>query len=207
MRRVGLSLTLLLFVIVVPQARAQSLWARRDPQTAYLFTDTRARHVGDVLTIFVNESTEIEDMDKTALNKQTSTSGSLAANGNASAGSAMVRKYAGEVDALVNSQRKFDGLANVSIDRKLVDHMSVVVVDVLPNGYLVVHGRRTRVTNKEDRTLVVSGIVRPIDIGPLNVIQSQFIADFTLNYEGNGPQSSYTQHGWLGRIMNKLWPF
>jgi len=207
MRWLALSLTLLGLLATAPGIWGQSLWERRDPRTAYLFTDTRARCVGDLLTIAVNESTEVEGADKTELNKQTSTSGSLTANANAAAGGSMVRKFAGEVDALLNSQRSFDGKANRSIDRKLVDRMTVVVVDVLPNGNLVVEGRRTRVISKEERTLVVSGIVRPIDIGPGNIIQSAFIAEFAVSYEGRGPESSYTEHGWLGRVMNKLWPF
>ena len=120
----------------------------------------------------------------------------------------MIRKFAGEVDTLFNSQRSLDGSANTSIDRKLADRMTVVVVNVLPNGLLVVEGRRSRViSSKEERTLVVTGIVRPLDIGPGNMIQSQFVADFTVCYEGHGPESSFTNHGWLGTIMNKIWPF
>jgi flagellar L-ring protein FlgH len=207
MKRIGLGLSLLVMIASAPEVKAQSLWERRDPQTAYFFMDTRARNVGDLLTIVVNESTAVEGTDKKELNKQTSTSSSVTANANAAAGSNMVRKFAGEVDALLNSQRKFDGTANTSIDRKLVDRMTVVVVSVLPNGLLVLEGRRSRVISKEERTLVMTGIVRPQDIGPGNTILSQFVADFTVCYEGHGPESSYTNHGWLGTIMNKLWPF
>jgi flagellar L-ring protein FlgH len=207
MKWLGLSLSLLGLVLVVPPVCAQSLWARRDPQTAYLFTDTRARCVGDLLTVVVNESTEMAATDKTDLSKQTSSSATANANLNAAAGGSMVRKFAGEVDALIGSQRSLDSQANTSIDRKLADRMAVVVVDVLPNGLLVVEGKRSRIINKEERTLVVTGIVRPLDIGPGNVIQSQFVADFTLTYEGHGPESSFLQHGWIGKVMNKLWPF
>jgi flagellar L-ring protein FlgH len=209
MKRLGLGLSMLILVVGASDVKAQSLWERRDPQTAYLFTDTRARNIGDLLTIVVNENTAVEGNDTKALNKQTLTSGSLAANGNVTAGSIgnMIRKYAGEVDTTVNSQRKFDGSAATTIDRKLADRMTVVVVNVLPNGLLVVEGRRSRIISKEERTLVVTGIVRALDIGPGNMIQSQFVADFTVCYEGRGPESSYTNHGWLGTIMNKLWPF
>jgi|SRR5579862_3910032 len=202
-----LALSLFALIAMAPPSHAQSLWARRDPQTAYLFVDTRARHVGDLLTIIINETTEMEGMDKTELNKQTSTSASGTVNGNASAGSNLVRKFTSEFDALINSQRKFDGKANNTIDRRLVDRMAVMVIGVLPNGLLVVEGKRTRVVCKEERTLVVRGIVRPLDIGPSNTIQSQYIADFAVTYDGAGPESSYTQHGWLGRIVNKIWPF
>jgi flagellar L-ring protein FlgH len=207
MKLLGLGCCLLGLVAGAPNVCAQSLWERRDPQTAYLFTDTRARHVGDLLTIVVNESTEVSGMDTKALNKATSATGALNIDANAAAGGSMTRTFTGGVDATGTSQRKFDGQANISIDRKLVDRMTVVVVNVFPNGNLLVEGRRTRVISHEERTLVMTGIVRPLDIGAGNVIQSQFIADFCVTYEGQGPESSYTDHGWWGRIMNKIWPF
>ena len=45
------------------------------------------------------------------------------------------------------------------------------------------------------------------DIGAGNTVQSSFIADFDVNYTGRGPESSYTNQGWLGRVMNKVWPY
>ena len=54
-------------------AQAESMWARRDPKTAYLFYDYRARQVGDLLTIVVSESTEIDNQESRELNKQTQT--------------------------------------------------------------------------------------------------------------------------------------
>src|SRR5439155_18956768 len=130
----------------------------------------------------------------------------LALNAKTTAGK-LVRSFAGSGDGTATSQRKFDGQANTSIDRKLVDRMTVVVVGVLPNGNLIVEGHRTRIISREARTLVVKGIVRPIDISAGNIIQSQYIAEFCVNYEGRGPESSYTEHGWLGKMVNKLWPF
>jgi flagellar L-ring protein precursor FlgH len=56
------------------------------------------------------------------------------------------------------------------------------------------------------RVLRLSGIVRPADIGANNTVQSNFIADLYINYEGRGPESAYTNQGWGGRIFNKLWP-
>ena len=56
-------------------ARAESLWERRDPRCAFLFEDTRARHVGDLLTIVVRESTDIGQREKRALDKQSESGG------------------------------------------------------------------------------------------------------------------------------------
>src|SRR5580765_3244956 len=207
MRPIKFSVSLMCLLAAVPMVRGQSLWDRRDPQTAYLFTDTRARHYGDLLTIVVNESTEFEGMDKKEMNKDTSAAAALNLQGKYSAGDLTTRKFTGDASGQSTSSRTFNGKANNTIDRKLVDRMTVTVVGVLPNGNLVLEGRRARVITNETRTLVVTGICRPIDIGPYNTIQSSFIADFIVTYEGKGPESSYTNNGWLGKIVNKIWPF
>ena len=85
--------------------------------------------------------------------------------------------------------------------------MGVQVIEVLPNGNLVIEGFRTRVVAREERTIRVSGIVRPRDIGPLNMIQTGAIANFTIESIGRGPETSYTSNGWLGRIFNRVWPY
>ena len=183
-----------------------SLWDRRDPQTAYLFHDYRARRVGDLLTIVVNESTEFEGLEKREMNKETKTSAGYKFSGN-TASDNVSRNFTADFDGSGVSQRKFDGKNNSSIDRKFLDRMTVTVVGVLPNGNLVLEGYRQRSMNREVRVLRVTGVVRPADIGPSNTVQSQFLADFVVNYAGRGPESSYTNHGWWGRAMNALWPY
>ena len=83
----------------------------------------------------------------------------------------------------------------------------VAVMDLLPNGNMVIGGRRQRVVSGELRTLVISGIVRPLDIRPDNTIRSQFIANFRVDYLGKGPESEFTNQGWFGKTLNALWPF
>ncbi|HYV38339.1 MAG TPA: flagellar basal body L-ring protein FlgH [Gemmataceae bacterium] len=207
MKSLAFALSLFVLASAAETAQAQSLWDRRDPQFANLFMDTRARYPGDLLTIVINESTEFEGTEKKELDTQTNTNAALAAKGNYSVGKLTARDFAAAFDGSAASGRKFDGKANNSIDRRLLDRMTVTVVGVLPNGNLVVEGRRARVITNETRILVVSGVVRPLDIGPYNTIQSQFIADFRVVYEGKGPESRFTNQGWLGKVMNYVWPF
>src|SRR5690606_40090483 len=65
--------------------------------------------------------------------------------------------------------------------------MTAQVVDVLPNGNLLIEGRQTIIVNEEEQISVVSGIVRPQDIAPDNTVLSTFIADATITYSGTGP--------------------
>jgi flagellar L-ring protein precursor FlgH len=85
--------------------------------------------------------------------------------------------------------------------------MTVVVIGVAPNGNLLVEGYRQRILNREVRSLRVTGLVRPADIGPFNTVQSQYIGNFQVTYVGRGPESNYTNQGWGGRIINALWPY
>ena len=113
------------------------------------------------------------------------------------------------MDASVNntSRRQFNGSAQLTSDRSFTDRITVTVVDVMPNGNLVVEGYRSRVVAGEQRMLRVTGIVRPTDIGAQNTVQSQFMANFRISYLGRGPESSFVNQSYLGRAMNLLWPF
>ena len=85
--------------------------------------------------------------------------------------------------------------------------MQVRVVDIHPNGNLVVEGLRYRKVSDETRLLRVSGIVRPNDIDITNTISSSVIDDFRMVYEGGGVESRFTGQGWVGRFTNRIWPY
>jgi len=187
-------------------ARAESLWDGREQRSAFLFVDSRARRVGDVLTVVVREATDIDNKEKRALDKSNETRSSFLTKGNSS-GNISSKSFAANFNASGDSSRKFDGKAEFSSQRELADRMTLTVVDVLPNGNLVIEGSRRRVISGDERVLHVSGIVRPIDIGAGNVIESQFIANFQMNYEGKGVETKFTNQGWMSRFVNHVWPF
>ena len=83
----------------------------------------------------------------------------------------------------------------------------MTVIDVMPNGNLLVQGRRRLIVAGEKRTLLVSGEVRFADIAVDNSVQSRLVSNFEMSYEGKGPDSSFSNQGWLGKIVNRLWPF
>jgi flagellar L-ring protein precursor FlgH len=186
---------------------ADNLWDRRDPYNSHLFYDYRARRVGDILTISIDETTGSDAQEIRAMEKNTNADMSFGGKGSSTALGKVLRSFAFDLDLNSSSARKFDGKNNSTIDRKFTDRMSVMVVAVLPNGNIVFEGCRQRLITRELRTLRITGIVRPADINGDNVVQSQFIANLFVSYEGRGPESAYTNQGWGGRIVNKLWPF
>jgi flagellar L-ring protein precursor FlgH len=189
-------------------ARADSIWDRRTFGSAYIFVDTRARRVGDLVTIAIAENTDIENKDERDGAKNTKTGGTFTFGGNiAGTGSTASRSASLSMNALHTSQREFTGTSQYNVAQNFTDRVTATVVGVMPNGNLVVEGSRTRVVGKEVRTLCVSGVIRPIDISPTNTIQSQYVGDFKIIYLGRGDQSAYTNHGWLGKKFNQFWPW
>ncbi len=185
---------------------ADSIWDRRDQRSGYLYMDNRARRVGDLLTVSVNENTGATNKEERNLKKDTAASAklNLAASGNAGGAG---RAASGQMNGSNSSDRTFQGSADFASERQLLDQMTVTVVDILPNGNLVIEGYRRRLIQNEMRLLRVSGVVRPNDIEIPNFVESRFIANFNVSYEGSGVESKFTNQGWLGRIGNKVWPY
>jgi flagellar L-ring protein precursor FlgH len=204
--RLKIGLILLLLTHLTSEVSAQSLWDRRDPETVGMFQDYRARRVGDVLTVIIEETTGSDAQETRNMDKKTYADWNVNGTGSTSGVSSILRAFGYAVDLNHGAQRTFDGKANTTIDRKFTDRMSFIVVAVLPNGNLIVEGTRHRMITREMRVLRLSGIVRPADIGSNNTVQSYYIADLYINYEGRGPESAYMNQGWGGRIINKLWP-
>ena len=187
---------------------ADSIWDRRTVGSAYIFVDTRARRVGDLVTIAIAENTGIDNKDQRDAIKATKTGGTFAFKGNLTgASSAASRSASADLDTLTTTARNFSGSSTYNVAQNFTDRVTATVIAVMPNGNLIVEGSRTRVVGREVRTLVVSGVVRPVDISPTNTVQSQYLGDFHITYQGRGDQSSFSNQGWLGRFFNHVWPF
>ncbi|MCX7991914.1 MAG: flagellar basal body L-ring protein FlgH, partial [Proteobacteria bacterium] len=90
---------------------------------------------------------------------------------------------------------------------KLDATISAKVIEVLPNGNLVLESRKEIVINRENQILVLRGIVRPEDIQLDNTILSTKIADSKIYLVGEGVIGDKQGQGWLVRIIDKIWPF
>lgn len=185
---------------------AESIWARRDHRSAFLFVDTRGRRVGDLLTVRIQEVTGIDEEDERTLEKQTDQDGSFTFAGTSTSGD-ITRNASANFSADSDSSRTMQGSSEFESDRSFTDQITVTVVDIMPNRNLVIEGTRSRVIAGDARIMRISGIVRPDDIELGNFVLSPNIANFKVTYEGTGPSIDYNQHGWFGKFMTKLWPF
>ena len=187
-------------------AHAEALWKRHQPEQGLLFYDTQARRVGDLLTVVVREDSNVRNQDNRGLGKKTSMK-SLLKFGAKTDGGFATQASEGEMDSELESNRSFDGKSSFRSQRAFNDRVTVTVIDVLPNGNLVFRGCRQILIEGDQRTLVVTGIVRPFDVAADNTVNSRLVADLHMNYEGHGGEEGFIRQGWLGRTANKVWPF
>ena len=113
----------------------------------------------------------------------------------------------GEFGMAASSGNGLTSKADYKDERKFIDNITVVVVDILPNNNLVVMGNRQRNIAGDVQTIEVGGIVRPSDIAFDNTVQSEQVADFRLLTKNGGVSDPYTRPGWLGTIFDIIWPF
>lgn len=166
-----------------------------------LFEDLKARHVGDVLTIVLTEST--------SANKSASTNTSKEATVEAETPTVFgVTKGRDFLNNEIGSTQEFSGAGDSSQSNSLSGTVTVTVAKVLPNGNLFVRGRKRVFINQGEEYVMISGIVRPQDIDTDNTVQSTRVADARITYAGKGALAESNTMGWLARFFNSpLWPF
>lgn len=180
--------------------QAQSLWdATR--HAAPMHADTTARHVGDIVTIIIDESQVVENDEETKLEKESSLSAIL------SNFQILPRMFDPLPEVEGNQSRSFDGKAEYGKDNKFKTRISVLVVDVMPNGNLIVEGTRRLVVDGETKVVRLTGTIRPYDVTRANTVMSQNVANAAISYEGTGFLTRTTNRGWFSRLLDVFWPF
>ena len=181
-------------------SQAGSIWSKRDKNMRAIYADDVARQIGDVLTVKVSEDSKVDNKAKRDLKKETDKSTTF--NGD-------VGDFAdlGEFGISAKSGNELKSKADYKDERKFVDSITVVVVDILPNHNLVVTGTRNRNIAGDIQTIEVSGIVRPSDIAFDNTVKSEQVANFRIVTSNGGVSAPYTKPGWLGSIFDIIWPF
>ncbi|MAT66091.1 MAG: flagellar basal body L-ring protein FlgH [Gammaproteobacteria bacterium] len=165
----------------------------------YLFEDIKARRVGDIITIVLEERTQASKNAKTETDKETS----LESQTPTALGDTF-----GRLGASVDNSTEFDGEGKSSQSNSLTGNISVTVIDVHPNGNLVVRGEKWLTLNQGDEYIQISGIVRPVDVRPDNTVPSTRVADARITYSGQGFVHDSNTMGWFAQFFNSVfWPF
>jgi flagellar L-ring protein precursor FlgH len=161
---------------------------------AELASDPTARHVNDLVTIRVLESLSATGSADSTVNK-------------ASSGTAALPTPASKVLAKVlpaSNETKFAGSGGTTRTTELSAILTARVTEVLPTGDLVVEGIREVDINGDRSLVVLTGVVRPIDLQPGNVILSSQIGQLRIRSLSQGLIHDSLQPGWLVRVLNKV---
>jgi flagellar L-ring protein precursor FlgH len=183
-----------------------------------MFIDVRARNVGDIVSVKIDENAKASNKANTETER----------NSELEAG---IEKLFGLEDWWTNQvlpdipsdlpkltpfgnpsvkgamKSTFEGDGETSRSGSLDAFITCRVVDLLPNGNLKIVGTREVMVNYENQMIILSGIIRPRDISDNNIILSTFISDAKIAYSGSGVVDDRQRPGWLTNLMNTLWPF
>lgn len=186
----------------MPDQHADAIY---QPGTSLLlFEDIKARRVGDMITVVLQEQTDAAKSADTGTTKSTSTEitdpiifgNNVTRNGNPIFQNSL------------QSEHEFDGAGESSQSNSLTGSVTVSVVDVLGNGNLVVQGEKWININQGEEYIRLRGIVRPSDINADNTIASTRVANAQIQYAGKGVLNETNSVGWLARFFNSPWmPF
>ena len=187
-----------------------SLWPGDNPRNI-LFTDAKAKEVGDIVTVVIEEdatSTQSATTDtskETDIDFQTNTVLGIPTD----LGIDNFLGFGDPFNPSVNAStsRSNQGAGTTSRLGRLSGTVTVIVTNVYPNGNLSIAGSRTVAINNEKQIMNLQGTIRPMDINFDNTISSRFIANAAITYTGNGIVADEQRAGWLTRILSKVWPF
>jgi len=190
----------------LPPQTAGSLWTE---SRSGMFSDMKGQTVGDIITVLI--------VERASASKQATTS--TGRNSSMTAGIDNIfglEKYIGQIgnDAISNAtlvkaatENSFAGSGTTGRQEDLTATLTTQIIQVLPNGNLRIEGTKTVTVNDEMQIVKLSGIIRPADVSPGNIVDSKNILNARIAYVGEGVISDKQQQGWLVRGLDAVWPF
>ncbi len=195
-----------------PQERASnpgSLFAQSDMDP--LFSDSRARRVGDIVVVNIMESTSAQNTANTDADKESNNDYAIPSLFGRSAinlpGNNTIPIGLGTSVFQTNSSSDLAASGQTTRGNTVTSSIASRVIKVLPGGILQIEGVRQTRVNEETQYMVLSGTIRARDIGSDNTIMSTQVADANIQYYGKGVLADKQKPGWFTRFMDNLWPF
>lgn len=209
--------------LAVIDARADSLWLKATNNEQGMFADKRARNIGDIVTIVIDESiTTTQAQEIKTYDKTESAFGPVLNN--------IVNQFISQIPTVISAmtgvkstgenatatgvpiinfgtENKFNGGGTVTGRFAVSSRAAVTVVDVLPNGNLVIEGRKIIGANRETQYAYLRGILRQADVTRDNTALSSNIADAQVEYIPEGELTEAQKKGWLLNAWDKVRPF
>ncbi len=185
-------------------ARRGSIYDPDQGPFGLVSTRTAAR-AGDLITIVIQENQDVSNQESSDLKKGTTLDYQFTNLDIKPNLFNPLPRVAGKSDD------QFTGTANYAKKGKFTARVTAMVVDVLPNGNMVVNGRREIKIDQETKLIEFSGIIRRWDISTDNSIASELVANAKVSYTGTGPLTNSTNRrgigAWVHDAIAWIWPF
>jgi len=166
-----------------------------------LYSDVKARRVGDIITVQLSENTNASKSAGTTTSKEST----VDVNPIIGLGGNVINIGKESIQLGVDASNEFSGDAQANQSNSLSGNISVTVVEVLPNQNLIIRGEKWLTLNNGDEYIRLTGVIRPADISPANQIQSTKIANARIQYSGKGSFSQSQEKGWLSKFFSSTW--
>ena len=167
------------------------------------FGKGRNFQVGDVITVLLNESTQAARSQVGSISRNSTND--MLSPGLAVLGNKLGGLMKGTDFSKTDISNKGTGTADQTAS--LTGSVAVSVVEVMPNGNLVLRGEKQLALTEGSEVIQVAGIIRPDDVAPNNTVQSRRLANAQISYRGTGDLANATRAGWGTSAVLKLWPF
>lgn len=194
-------------LVLLTPVQSSSLWLKKVHNEKGMFADKRASMRGDIVTVLVNESFNSTNSVSTE-NEKDSTINNTINRWLFSPSASRFGTHNGELPATdIQGSSEYESTGTLSANQSLRDRFSVLVIDRLPNGNLVLEGTRMITTSGQSQFVVLRGIVRAMDIREDNTINSSAIADARIEYISEGALTDAQRKGWLQKVNELVTPF
>jgi flagellar L-ring protein precursor FlgH len=167
-----------------------------------LFEDRRARYVGDTLTINLVEKNTASKSSNASANKAASIA-AAAPTITGLPGKSLLNK----IGVTASDTDTFSGKGAAAANNVFTGTVTVTVIEVYPNGNLMVSGEKQVAINQGDEFIRFSGVVNPVYVTSQNTVQSTQVADAHVEFKGSGYIDEAQTMGWLQRIFLNVLPF
>jgi len=207
MKTTPTSALLLAFALSCACAHGDSLWTSSLQGEHGLTADRKASRTGDILTIIVAENATASNSQQ---RKDSRTSALQDSIGQFlfSPSASKLGTHNGELPSInISGSSSFNGGGQVNNSQTATASAAVLVIDVLPNGNLVIEGVHLVTFAGETQYVVLHGLVRPDDVASNNTILSSNIADARIEFYNKGSLTDMQNRGWLSKAYEKLRPF
>lgn len=198
----ALTALLIAALLALPaSAGATSLWNSR---SGSLVSDIKASRAGDLITIVIDESSVATQNATTDLKRDGNFNSAFSPPAIVNRLPSWLQRIFQNSNTSGTGVSEYKGSGQSNRTDKATTQMSARVVRVLDNGNLLLEGRRIVVTHQESLTVVVTGQIRPQDVGADNLVRSSSIADAEIRIEGKGSISQRQQPGVFQRLFDWL---